>query len=485
MKRNINPALVLSVASLSVLSGCDGVENSSDYQNDKKNVLFIMVDDMTIDLGCYGNDVVKTPHIDKLASEGVRFTRAYCQFSLSNPSRASLLTGLRPDSTGIKGLGGHFRDNLPDVTTLPQLFRENGYFTASIGKVFHMGVPDAIARFRGDQEDSISWDLDIKCPGYELNSNGEFYNATPWEEDTAGIGGAISWLKAVKGDEQQHDHVVATHTINLLKKHKDEPFFIAPGFIRPHVPLVAPVRFFDMYDLDSIRLPKSIVNDRGDIPDCILEFFGANFNVTKEEHRRALRAYYACISFVDEQVGRIMSVMDSLGLRDETVVVFLSDHGFQLGEHSLWFKKFLYKESNRVPLIVSAPDFIKTKGEQCNKLVEYVDIYSTVAQLCGLEIKERKEGTSFVPLLNNPGMKWKNAVFMQTERGELDGRAVRTHKWWYNEYNNGKKGAELFNMNNDPSQFENLVHDDQYKDTVKMLKKILYEGWEAAIPHEK
>jgi uncharacterized sulfatase len=449
----------------------------------RKNVLLIMIDDLNMDLGCYGNQIVESPNIDQLAAEGVQFQNAYCQFALCNPSRASLLTGLRPDSTNIKGLGGHFRDSLPNVITLPQMFRKNGYFTASIGKVFHMGVPDAIAQWKGDQIDTASWDTDISCWGYELNSNGYFYNATPWEEDSAGTGGAVSWLKAEKEPNIQHDYRVATETIRLMKAHQDEPFFIAPGFIRPHVPLVAPKKYFRMYEPEDIKLPPSLHNDRNDIPEPVLDMFGADFNISREEHRRAIRAYYACISFVDAQVGRILNALDSLNLRENTLVVLVSDHGYQLGEHGLWFKKFLFNESIQVPLIVSDPEIEERHGTKCEEIVELVDIYPTLADLFNIPLEEEKQGLSFAPLLHDPYQPWKEAAFIQTAQGNnITGRAVRTQHWTYIEWNEGNSGKELYYNDQDPHQFYNLADDRGYSETLERMQTLLDQGWKAALP---
>lgn len=481
----ISGVSLLSAGAL-LFGGCTGSSPKGEKENqphNQPNVLLLMVDDLTTDLGCYGNPTVRTPHIDSLAARGITFTKAYCQAALSNPSRASLLTGLRPDSTKVYRLKRHFRQTVPEVTTLPQLFMQNGYFSARVGKVFHMGVPDAMARCSSGGDDSLSWHKAINCYGYELNSNGYFYNATPWETDSAGMGGAISWLRAEKGDDQQHDYNAATETIKLLEENAEKPFFIAAGFIRPHVPLVAPKRYFEMYDTCQINVPENPANDRNDLPTAETRMFGANFNITPDERREAIRAYYACISFVDDQVGRIMAKIDELGLRENTVVVLVSDHGFQLGEHGFWFKNFLFNESANAPLIVSSPFHKPTQGQQCHQLVEFVDIYQSVAELCHLEVKEQKQGLSFVPLLENPNQPWKTAAFVQTRYNDsTGGNSIRTQNWCYNEWDEGENRIELYDLNTDSQEFFNLANNPAYHDTVQMLSEKLHAGWQEALP---
>ncbi|MFH5885417.1 sulfatase [Halalkalibaculum sp. DA3122] len=445
----------ISIAGCLVLliAGMLSCRQAPDQSNPRKNVLFIMIDDLTTDLGSYGNSVVKSPNIDRLDENGIQFTQAYTQFPLCNPSRASLLTGMYPGKVGVKNLSDGLRDNIPDLVTLPQLFRENGYFTARAGKIFHMGVPDDIAVCSSGADDPRSWDITHNCKGFELNTNGVFYNATPYEEDTVGTGGAISWLKAKKHDSLQHDYNVATRTIELIREHKDEPFFIAPGFIRPHVPLVAPERFFAMYDTADITLPPAHPDDRADIPEIVLDYFASDYDITKNEHKRAIRAYYASITFVDEQVGRILEVLEEEGLRENTIVALVSDHGFQLGEHGLWFKNYLYEESNRSPLIIHDPT--QSGGvQQYDGLVEFVDIYPTIAELAGLPYHDRVQGRSLLPLFKNEEIDEIEYVKIETKHG----RSIRSKEWVYNRYHSGTE--EIFNLREDPHEFNNLMDDD-------------------------
>jgi arylsulfatase A-like enzyme len=347
-----------------------------------------------------------------------------------------------------------------------------------------MGVPDGLARCSSSQDEAYSWSESYDCMGYELNSNGYFYNATPWEEDRAGTGGAISWLKAEKGDQIQHDYNAATATIDLLGDHKNEPFFIACGFVRPHVPLVAPKRYFDRYDLSEIVLPDSVPDDWKDIPAVARTIFGANFHITDEEHLRAIRAYYACVSFVDDQVGRLLDALDSLGLRQRTHIVFVSDHGVQLGEHDLWFKKQLFRESVNTPLIVSSPSFASQHGAKTRRLVELVDIFPSVLEMSDLAPVEGLEGLSFVPLLEKPELPWKRAAFTQTSAGDVIGRSVRTEAWCYNEWGEGNSGSELYDLLHDPNEFVNQINNPDLADTITILRSYLEKGWKSALPSD-
>lgn len=440
-------------------------------EHPKPNVLFIMVDDLNDHLGCLRDSVVQTPNIDKLAEKGTLFENAYCQYSLCNPSRVSMLTGVRPTRLGITSLKGHFRDEHPEIITMPQLFRENDYFTARAGKIYHMGVPDAIA-VRGDgKDDPKSWDEAINPPGFELNSNGYFYNATPWETHQVGTGGAISWLRAEKGDELQHDYNVASEIIAMMKEHKDKPFFLAAGFIRPHVPLVAPKRFFERYDSVETQLPVYRKNDRNDIPPMAIDTWAANFNIPEYDRERAIIAYNACITFMDGQVGRLLNALETEGIDNNTIVVFVSDHGFQLGEHGLWFKNYLFRESAIAPVIIYDPR-IENQSGRTVKAVELLDIYPTLTELCNLESPEHLEGQSLVPLIHGNGNK--DFAIIETYRNGKLCLAVYTSSWSYMLWDNGNAGEELYHLKSDPGQFRNLAENKNYivvKDSLYALLK--------------
>ncbi|MEW6305258.1 MAG: sulfatase [Verrucomicrobiota bacterium] len=447
----------------------------------KLNVLFIAADDLTATaLACYGHPLVKSPHLDRLAASGVRFDRAYCQIPLCNPSRASLLTGLRPDMTGVYDLDRHFRDQRPDTVTLPQLFRQNGYTTARVGKIFHYNVPGGIGT--SGLDDERSWNQVVNPKGRDLADEKLITNPTP----QAAVGRALSWLRAEGRDEEQTDGMVATEAIRLLEQHRDKPFFIGVGFFRPHTPYVAPKKYFDLYPLDKVQLPAAPPDDRRDMPPVASYFTNANYGLNEQTLRQALQAYYASVSFMDAQVGRVLDALDRLNLADKTIVVFWSDHGYHLGEHlGLWQKRSLFEESARAPLIIRSPG-AKGNGRACSQIVEFVDIYPTVAQLCGLKTPPYVEGRRLRPLLENPARAWNGTAFTQIVRpgdGQpFMGRTVRTDRWRYTEWDGGAKGVELYDHQKDPNEFTNLSADPGYAKTIANLRKLLSTKTRATPP---
>ncbi len=396
----------------------------------KLNVLFIAVDDMNNDLGCFGHPLVKSPSIDRLAARGVRFDRAYCQFPLCSPSRSSLLTGLRPDSTRVFDLQYHFRQDLPDVLTLPQMFIRNGYYVARVGKMYHYGNPGDIGTHGLD--DRASWLERFNPAGRDKTAlEPDIMNFTP----KRGLGSAMAFLADKTGTDEQHtDGKVADQTIRLLEEHKDKPFFIGAGFYKPHCPWVTPKKYFDLYPMDPIALPKITPQTPNDHPALALASTRPwpYFGITPEQARECKRAYYAAISFVDAQIGRLLDAVDRLGLRDNTILVFWSDNGYHLGEHGLWFKQSCFEESARVPLIISVPGQ-KTAGQTCLRPVELVDLYPTLAELAGLTPPQHLEGFSLRSLLDNPQAPWDHPAYTQVQRGADPGHSVRTERWRYTE----------------------------------------------------
>jgi len=424
----------------------------------RQNVLFIVVDDLNNSLGCYGHSVVKSPNIDKLAARGIRFDRAYCQFTVCNPSRTSFLTGLRPDSTGVFNNATPFRSKLPNAVTLPQLFRKNGYFTARIGKVFHS---------IRNMDDHKEWNMTSDPKGMPLGKQGQGRNLT---------GGRVKWcrwLAADGNDEDQPDGQVAAEAVRLLEQHQYNPFFLAVGFHKPHDPFIAPKRYFDLYPLERLKPPKDPPDRSAELPQAIGSAWKADFDrFTDQERREFMRAYYAGISFMDAQVGKLIAAMDRLKLWQNTTVVFLSDHGYQLGERGWWNKNTVFELSARAPLIVVTPQ-IKRKAKSCSRIVEFVDIYPTLADLCGLSAPAGLQGISLRPLLSNPNRLWKKTAFTQVQRGKIAGRSVRTERWRYTEWDRGKQGTELYDHDNDPGEYYNLARDPQYTQTIAKLRKLL------------
>lgn len=439
---------------------------------ERLNVLFIATDDMSCELGCYGHPLVKTPHLDRIAARGTRFDRAYCQFPLCSPSRTSLMTGLRPDTTEVFDLKRHFREVLPDAVTLPQLFRKNGYVAARVGKIYHYGVPGEIGT--NGLDDPASWDSVFNPRGRDKDEEGKLTNHTP----KRGLGSSLSFMRAEGADEEQTDGIGATETIQLLEKHKDRPFFIACGFYRPHCPYVAPKKYFESVPFERVRMPEF----PADFPSRVPKPATAStapwpwFGVTEAQAREARHAYWAAIEFVDAQVGRLLDALDRLGLTDRTVVVFWGDNGYHTGELGLWKKMSLFENSARVPLLVAAPGQ-KAKGRGCGRTVELVDLYPTLADLCGLTPPSGLAGKSLRPLLDDPGAAWDKPAFTQVWRGGFSGHSVRTERYRYTEWDGGRMGTELYDYADDPGETRNLASDEKLAAVVEELKGLVRKNW--------
>jgi uncharacterized sulfatase len=449
--------------------------SAANAAEEKLNVLFIAVDDMNNDLGCYGHPQVRSPNIDRLAARGTRFARAYCQFPLCSPSRVSIMTGLRPDTTRIFDLQTDFRKtSLPNVVTLPQMFMQNGYFAARVGKIYHYGNPGQIGT--SGLDDPASWNKFVNPRGRDKDEEGKLINHTP----RRGLGSALCFLAADGTDDEQTDGMVAAETIRLLEEHKDQPFFIAAGFYRPHCPYVAPKRHFTHYPLESIQMPQVSADQVQSVPKPALSsttpwpWFGVN----EQQAREAKQAYYATISFVDGQVGRLLDALERLKLAEKTVVVFWSDHGYHLGEHGLWMKQSLFENSARVPLIIAAPNQ-KAKGKVSPRTVELVDVYPTLADLAGLKPPADLHGESVRPLLDDPELAWDHPAFTQVWRGSFPGHSVRTEHYRYTEWDNGRQGRQLYDYQKDPRETTNLADDAQYASVAAKMQALVRANWPA------
>lgn len=442
----------------------------SDAQGKKMNVLFISVDDMNNSLGCFGHPLVKSPHIDKLASSGIVFGNAYCQFPLCSPSRSSLLTGLRPDRTRVFDLKYHFRQDMPERITLPQMFRNNGYYVARVGKMFHYGNPGDIGT--NGLDDKVSWTERFNPAGRDKTTlELDIINYTP----KRGLGSSMAFLSDKKGVDEEHtDGKVADQAIELLKKHGDKPFFIAAGFYKPHCPWITPSKYFDMYKPEQISLPLLIPDIQSSYPEPALASTSPlpYFGITSDQAKECKLAYFAAISFVDAQIGKLLDALDDLGLAKNTIVVFWSDHGYHLGEHGLWFKQSCFEESAKTPLIIAVPG-LSSAGKTCIRPVELVDIYPTLAALTRLTPPADLDGISLVPLLNNPASDWEHPAYTQVQRGTFPGHSVRTSLWRYTEWDFGRKGAELYNESTDPQELNNLIANPAYADVVRQMKELL------------
>ena len=446
----------------------------------KMNVLFIMSDDLRVALGTYNDRAAKTPNLDKFAKSSVRFEHAYCQYPLCNPSRASLMTGRRPDTTTVYGNGVHFRSVLPDVVTLPQLFKNNGYFSARVGKIYHYGVPGQIGT--SGLDDAPSWNQVINPSGHDKVVEPKIFDYVPSNHN---IGGSLTWYDDEESaDEEQTDGKVADETIRLLEQHKNEPFFIACGFYRPHVPCIAPDKYFKMFPVDKVKLPQERPEHLKNIPEQAFHVRPPNYGLEEEKLRLMRRAYYASVSFMDAQFGRVVAALKKLKLEDNTIVVFISDHGWLLGEHGQWQKQMLFEYATHVPMMIYVPGG-KGNGKTSVRTVELVDVYPTIAELCGLPAPTGFEGKSLTPLLENPKAEWSNAAFTQVTSHGRNGRSVRTERWRYTEWDSGKAGSELYDYESDPNELKNLANDSNYAATRTEMKKLLDLHPVVAVSEEK
>jgi uncharacterized sulfatase len=451
---------------------------------EKMNVLLIVSDDLTNNaLGCYGSKVSKSPNIDKLAAKGVRFDRAYCQYPLCNPSRASFLTGLRPDTTKVYENNTPFRKHVPDAQSLGQTFRKADYFVARVGKLYHYGVPGQIGT--NGLDDPPSWLKVINPRGRDKDDEDAnlIFTLTPDAKGSGRYGGTLSWYASDGIDAEQTDGKIADAVIGLLEAHKDKPFFIGCGFFRPHTPYVAPKTYFALYPPEKIDLPKVPEKHRAAGPAAAFASAHAvQDKMTDDQRRLARQAYYASTTFMDAQVGRVLDALDKARLADKTIVVFVSDHGYHLGEHGLWQKLSLFENSCRVPLVVYDPR-AKGNGKACPRTVELVDLHATLADLAGLPTPDGAakapalDGKSLKPLLDDPTARWDRAALTQVARGggknEFMGYSVRTERYRYTEWAGGKKGVQLFDYDTDPDESNNLAADPRCADVVGRMKALL------------
>jgi iduronate 2-sulfatase len=467
----------------------------------RPNVLFIAVDDLRTETGCYASKIVKSPNIDRLAARGLVFDRAYCQQAVCSPSRSSLLTGTRPDTTKVWDLETHFRKALPDVVTLPQHFKNNGYFVQGMGKIYHPGF-----------DDMPTWSVPWQGPGrkakqYGLEENRQMLARKRKEGIAAGkTGKALS--SYVRGpafelsdvpDETFADGVVADLAIAALKemKEKNQPFFLAVGFARPHLPFVAPKKYWDMYDPAQIELATNKFRPK-DAPAYAVQpggemrvYEGIPKGPIPDDLARQLKhGYYASISYMDAQLGKVLDELDKLGLAQNTIIVLWGDHGWKLGEHDAWCKHTNVENDTNAPLILSAPG-MKSAGKHTQALVEFVDVYPTLTELAGLPLLTHLEGTSAKPLLDDPNRAWKSAAFSQYPRTpagkKLMGYTMRTDRyrftrWVLRDDPSKIEAVEMYDHKVDPQENQNIADVSENQELVKQLHKQMDSGWKGNLP---
>jgi iduronate 2-sulfatase len=448
---------------------------------ERRNVLLLVSDDCRASMGCLGGPAL-TPHIDQLAREGFSFQRTYCQYALCNPSRASFLTGLRPDTTQVYDNATQFRQNVPNVVTLPQLFKQLDYTVARIGKLYHYDVPKQIGT--NGLDDPQSWELIWNPRGRDCDDEDEIYsilagqgqNPATIQKGTRNYGATLSWLAAEGTDSEQTDGKIAAQAVKFLQEKHAKPFFLAVGFFRPHTPYVAPKHYFELYPRAQISLPQEPLGNRETKPKgALMSTPQANYGMDTEVQRTVKQAYLASTSFMDAQFGLVLAELEKQGLAKNTVVIFLSDHGYHLGEHGLWQKRSLFEESTRVPLIIRAPGL---QPGSTQSITELVDLYPTVTELCGVTAPAQLEGRSLCSIMAQPNTHVTRAAFTQVryenkKSGVTIGRSVRTDDYRYTEWNMGKDGVELYDHRQDQQELHNLAADSHFSEVCKVLHLLL------------
>ncbi len=452
--------------------------------DDRPNVLFIVSDDLNNMLGSYGDQLARTPHLDRLAARGVRFERAYCTFPLCGPSRNSFLTGLYPNSTGILRNAEIFRQAIPDQVSLPQAFRRAGYFAARIGKLYHYNVPRSVGT--NGHDDPASWELELNPAGVDrLEEEPEIFSLSPGR-----FGGTLSWYASPKADAFHTDGMMAADAEWVLERcarDRSRPFFLAVGFFRPHTPYVAPREpYFDWHPVEQMPVVTGVAEDQADLPPAALGSYKKEQDKLTDELRRQCRqAYNASISFMDAQVGRVVDALDRLGLADNTVIVFTSDHGYHMGEHGLWQKQSLFEESARVPLLMVAPGITRPESVAVAP-VSQVDLFPTLAELCGVTAPDNLQGQSLVPLLSDPQQPGRNWALTQVVRrgrqGRFFGYSLRTPRWRYTEWDQGQAGRELYDHEADPKELTNLADAPAHAEAQAQLASLLREAVAGTLP---
>ncbi|MDF7824518.1 sulfatase [Pontiellaceae bacterium B12227] len=457
-----------------------GSEGRLDDGAQKPNVLFIAIDDLRPELNCYGAHQIKSPNIDTLANNGIRFDRAYTQFAICSVSRTTLLTGVRPDGLGIYDLGTFFRTKAPDIVTLPQRFIQAGYAVEGMGKIYHTG--------HGNSDDELSWSRPTWLPqamvaGREKISAGNRTELQTTYPRCEGI--PVPWAEFALPESDHDDALVATHAIERMTALKDQPFFLAVGFVKPHLPFVAPKKYWDLYDPSQIEIPSS---DKPDVEHFafaswdsingeLRKYYGmpAKGLMPDEDSRKLIQGYYACVSFVDAQVGRLVDALKQLDLYNNTIIVLWGDHGYKLGEYGDWCKHTNFEIDTHIPLIIAGPGI--KKDAVTDAMVETVDLYPTLCEFVGLSIPDNLQGSSFLPVLETPSTMWNAVAFNQFPRGlgdgEVMGRSMRTDRYRYTRWSRMSDGTtvgeEVYDHSGPGLEMDNLAAKPENRDLVKKL----------------
>lgn len=442
-------------------------------QNEKKpNVLFIAVDDLRPELGCYGQSHIHSPNIDKLAETGLVFNRAYCNIPVCGASRASILSGIRPNRTRFLNYSCRQDEDVPGVVSLPMHFKNNGYHTISLGKVYH---------HRNDGRGSWSeepWHPEGDWEGWQAYVLPESHRQIEPRSNGSGINGP-SFEAPDAPDHIYPDGMIANEAVRRLQemRNSEQPFFLAVGFLKPHLPFSAPEKYWDLYDFDEIKLPDNMKKPDG-APDECMHNFGELRNYTdvpdqgsldEELMRKLIHGYYACVSYTDAQIGKLLEELDRLKLTDNTIVILWGDHGWHLGEHDLWCKHCNFEKVLHTPLILRAPG--KKQHVKTDALVEYVDVYPSLCELAGLQLPYHLQGKSFVPLTEDPGLPWKEEVFCRWIRGETILTKTHSYTEWFNDQSEEPTARMMYDLTEDPEETRNISEKPENKDLVNHLSE--------------
>lgn len=468
---------------LTIYFSCSSAKETNGVEQKRPNVLLIAIDDLRPELNCYGADHIISPNIDELASDGVLFTKAYTQQAVCAPSRNTLMTGMRPDGLGIHDLATHFRDKVPDVTTLPQFFKANGYQAEGMGKIYHTG--------HGNKNDALSWSRPHWKPASIVKNRAAKQSGDTTRMQTCYPlinGKTIPWVNSAMAEEMHDDALTAQHAIERMGALKDSSFFLAVGFVKPHLPFVAPAEYWDMYDPGLIQIPSKEKPD--DIPSYAFSNWGelrkyhnipATGSLSDEDAKSMIHGYYACVSFIDAQVGRLVEELKRLDLYDNTIIVLWGDHGWKLGEYGDWCKHTNFEIDTRIPVIVRVPGKTDQKGWNSDVLIETVDIYPTLCDLAGLNIPDHTQGTSFRPALEDAGFDWEDVAFSQYPRNYTDengrhplmGTSMRTREHrltrWVDTTTGEVMATELYDHSGGALELENLAGEATQKELLSKL----------------
>ena len=470
------------------LNSCEISSRETPRKDGKFNVLFIAVDDLRNELNCYGATHIHSPNFDRLASEGIVFNNAYCMQAVCAPSRNSMMTGLRPDAIGIYDLYTFFRKKIPHVITLPQYFKNHDYHCEGMGKIYHTG--------HGNQDDSLSWSIPHWRPNKEIARLEKITrgDTVGLEQDFPTIAGKkLPWYSSRAAEQDMTDAMIATHAVQRLKALKDSTFFLAVGFVKPHLPFVAPEKYWELYDPDKIEIPSA--KPPQDMPSVALHNFGelrkyhdiqSKGLLNEVQSRNLIHGYYACVSYIDAQLGRILDALKENGLEENTIVVLWGDHGWKLGDYGSWCKHTNFEMDTRAPLLIKVPDK-QQKGAKTEALVEFIDVYPTLCELAGLPQPEHLQGTSLVPVIENPHSTVKKVAFSQYPRGkslgydrknEIMGYSIRTGKYRFTRWQLYEKpdsivASELYDLSKGRIAIRNLARDQDYKSVVQDLNEVM------------